>query len=48
TITTYPINYNIGYYIIGISFALISTFIAGYLPSNKAKRIDPVRIIRGT
>lgn len=48
TIKTYPINYNIFYYIIGISFALISTFIAGYLPSNKAKRIDPVRIIRGT
>ncbi len=48
TIKTYPINYNILYYIIGISFALISTFIAGYLPSNKAKRIDPVRIIRGT
>ncbi len=48
TITTYPINYNIWYYVIGISFALVSTFIAGYLPSNKAKRIDPVRIIRGT
>ncbi|MGB5499442.1 MAG: FtsX-like permease family protein [Maribacter sp.] len=47
TITTYPINYNIMYYIIGISFALLSTFIAGYLPSNKAKRIDPVQIIRG-
>lgn len=48
TITTYPINYNIAYYIIGISFALLSTFIAGWFPSNKAKRIDPVRIIRGT
>jgi len=48
TITTYPINYNIMYYIIGISFALISTFIAGYLPSSKAKRVDPVQIIRGT
>lgn len=48
TITTYPINYNIAYYFIGISFAIISTFMAGYLPSNKAKRIDPVRIIRGT
>ena len=48
TITTYPINYNIMYYIIGISFALLSTFIAGYLPSNKAKRVDPVNIIRGT
>lgn len=48
TITTYPVNFNVGYYVIGIVFALISTFIAGYLPSNKAKRIDPVRIIRGT
>ena len=48
TITTYPINYNIGYYLIGISFAIISTFLAGYLPSHKAKRIDPVVIIRGT
>ncbi|WP_185781678.1 ABC transporter permease [Croceivirga lutea] len=48
TITTYPINYNLGYYLIGITFALVSTFIAGYLPSNKAKHIDPVRIIRGT
>lgn len=48
TITTYPINYNIWYYVIGITFALLSTFVAGLLPSNKAKRIDPVRIIRGT
>ena len=48
TIKTFPVNYKAGYYVIGIVFALISTFIAGYLPSNKAKRIDPVRIIRGT
>ncbi len=48
TISTYPIEYNTMYYIIGISFALLSTFIAGYLPSRKAKRIDPVKIIRGT
>lgn len=48
TITTFPVNYNLMYYLIGITFALISTFVAGYLPSNKAKRIDPVRIIRGT
>ncbi|ETN94918.1 lipoprotein-releasing system permease protein [Zhouia amylolytica] len=48
TISTYPINYNIWYYIIGSGFALISTFIAGYFPSKKAKKIDPVRIIRGT
>ncbi len=48
TITTFPVNYKLGYYVIGIVFALISTFIAGYLPANKAKKIDPVRIIRGT
>jgi lipoprotein-releasing system permease protein len=47
TISTYPINYNPWYYVIGIVFALISTFFAGYLPSLKAKRIDPVDIIRG-
>lgn len=48
TITTFPVNYNAGYYVIGITFALISTFIAGYLPSNRARKIDPVKIIRGT
>ncbi|MBT8177915.1 MAG: ABC transporter permease [Eudoraea sp.] len=48
TITTFPVNYNAGYYFIGITFALISTFIAGYLPSNRARKIDPVKIIRGT
>ncbi|MGI9545722.1 MAG: ABC transporter permease [Flavobacteriaceae bacterium] len=48
TITTFPVNYKLVYYIIGIVFALISTFIAGYLPASKAKKIDPVKIIRGT
>jgi lipoprotein-releasing system permease protein len=47
TIKTFPVNMQLSYYLIGIIFALISTFIAGYLPSSKAKRIDPVRIIRG-
>lgn len=46
TITTYPINYNNWFYVIGISFALLSTFLAGYLPSRKARKIDPVVIIR--
>lgn len=48
TITTFPVNYKLGYYLIGIIFALLSTFIAGYLPASKAKKIDPVKIIRGT
>lgn len=47
TIKTYPISFNPIFYIVGIVFALVSTFLAGYLPSLKAKRIDPVEIIRG-
>ncbi|MBD0849215.1 ABC transporter permease [Maribacter arenosus] len=47
TIKTYPVNYSVWYYVIGISFAMISTFLAGYLPSRKARKIDPVEIIRG-
>ncbi|ULC57885.1 FtsX-like permease family protein [Flaviramulus sp. BrNp1-15] len=47
TIETYPINFNPWFYLIGILFAMVSTFFAGYLPSRKAKKIDPVTIIRG-
>ena len=47
TVETYPINMNPIFFIIGFIFALLSTFLAGYLPSIKAKNIDPVRIIRG-
>ena len=46
-VETYPIDFSIWYYVIGFSFAIISTFFAGYLPSLKAKKIDPVQIIRG-
>lgn len=47
TVETYPINMNPLFFIIGFTFAMISTFLAGYLPSKKAKKIDPVKIIRG-
>lgn len=47
TIKTFPVNFNPLFYIIGIVFAMISTFFAGYLPSRKAGKIDPVKIIRG-
>jgi lipoprotein-releasing system permease protein len=45
TVTTYPVNFNPAFYVIGITFAMLSTFFAGYFPSLKAKKIDPVRII---
>ncbi|WP_299124328.1 FtsX-like permease family protein [uncultured Winogradskyella sp.] len=47
TVETYPINMNPLFFVIGFSFAMLSTFLAGYLPSKKAKKIDPVKIIRG-
>jgi len=47
TIKTYPITYDYEYYVIGMVFALVSTFLAGYLPAKKAEKIDPVDIIRG-
>jgi lipoprotein-releasing system permease protein len=47
TIKTYPINYNPMFYIIGAIFSLVTTYFAGYFPSRKASKIDPVIIIRG-
>ena len=47
TITTYPIDYSIIYYVIGIIFALVTTFVAGLFPALKASKVDPVEIIRG-
>lgn len=47
TIKTMPVNFDPSFYVIGVIFALISTFFAGYFPAKKAQRIDPVEIIRG-
>ncbi|MFC7773119.1 ABC transporter permease [Flavobacterium sp. GCM10027622] len=47
TIKTFPVNYNPLFYIIGITFALITTLIAGLFPALKASKVDPVEIIRG-
>ncbi len=47
TIKMYPINYNPMFYIIGISFALFTTIVAGLFPALKASKVDPVEIIRG-
>ena len=47
TIKTYPINYNPKFYLIGGTFAIVTTYFAGFFPSRKASGIDPVIIIRG-
>jgi lipoprotein-releasing system permease protein len=47
TIKTFPVNFAAKYYYIGIVFALVTTWLAGYFPSRKAGSIDPVEIIRG-
>ena len=47
TVETFPVNFDPYFYIIGIVFAMIFTFLAGYLPSLRAKKIDPVKIITG-
>lgn len=47
TVKTYPVNFDSKFYVIGIVFAMISTFLAGFFPANKAAKIDPVEIIRG-
>ena len=47
TMITYPIDYNPKFYLIGAVFSIITTYFAGYFPSRKASKIDPVIIIRG-
>jgi lipoprotein-releasing system permease protein len=47
SVKTYPINYNPLFYLIGAVFSLITTFLAGWFPSRKASKVDPVVIIRG-
>ncbi len=47
TVTTYPIDYGVRYYIIAGIFSVVTTYLAGYFPSRKASKVDPVEIIRG-
>ena len=47
SMTTYPVDYNPKFYLIGAGFAILTTYIAGWLPARKASKVDPVVIIRG-
>lgn len=47
TVKTMPVVYNPVYYIIGITFSIVTTYFAGYFPAKRASKVDPVEIIRG-
>ena len=47
SITRYPVTFHLRHYGFGILFGMITTFIAGLMPSLKAGKIDPVAILRG-
>lgn len=46
-VETYPIDYGLQYYAVAIIFAMLTTFLAGWMPAQKASKVDPVDIIRG-
>ncbi|GHC59257.1 ABC transporter permease [Ulvibacter litoralis] len=46
-VETYPIDYGLQYYAVAIIFAMLTTFLAGWMPARKASKVDPVEIIRG-
>ncbi|HCZ34954.1 MAG TPA: ABC transporter permease [Cytophagales bacterium] len=43
----FPVNFKLKYYITGIVFGVTTTAIAGYMPSRKAAKVDPIEILRG-
>ncbi len=47
TVKTFPVDYNIKYYLIAGTFAILTTYFAGWFPAQKASKVDPVIIIRG-
>ncbi|WP_138992184.1 FtsX-like permease family protein [Larkinella sp. C7] len=47
SIKTFPVIFDLKYYGMGLLFGLITTVLAGYFPSRKASKVDPVSILRG-
>jgi lipoprotein-releasing system permease protein len=43
----FPVNFDPKYYVIGIVFGVVTTALAGYMPSRKASKMDPIEILRG-
>ncbi|SFF46964.1 ABC transporter permease [Thermoflexibacter ruber] len=47
SLTRLPVSFDPTYYYIGVIFGITTTALAGYLPSRKAGKIDPIQILRG-
>ncbi len=47
TIDHLPVNFKFKHYATAFVFGLCTTALAGFLPSRKASKVDPVEIIRG-
>ena len=47
TVKTFPVDYSLKYYMIAGTFAIMTTYFAGWFPARKASSVDPVIIIRG-
>ena len=47
SITHYPVTFHWYHYAFGVFFGMLTTFVAGLLPSMRASKIDPVAILRG-
>lgn len=45
--STFPVNFKLVHYASGLFFGFLTTLFAGYFPSRKAAKVDPVSIIRG-
>lgn len=43
----FPVSFDPRFYLIGIVFGVATTAVAGYMPSRKASKIDPIEILRG-
>nr|WP_295876898.1 ABC transporter permease [uncultured Chitinophaga sp.] len=47
TLDHLPVSFSAVYYVTGFTFGILTTTLAGYLPSRKAARVDPITILRG-
>ncbi|MCW5906443.1 MAG: ABC transporter permease [Chitinophagales bacterium] len=47
SITHFPVVFHTKHYLFGLAFGIITTFLAGLMPSIRAGKVDPVAILRG-